>query len=217
MQFVVKRDTLLKSLNFVQGVVEKKNTLPILSNVLLQLKDKKLSIVATDLDIVFFDEIEDVKIINEGSTTTSAAILYDILRKISSNSYLNFDLKNENKLSLKSENSDFNLLCLPTDNFPTFSDDFKGQEISLDKYKFLKLLNKTKISISNDDTRHYLNGIFLHLTEANGSNFLTGVATDSHRLSSSSVEISNINDFVSIILPRKTVSNYVFASETQMK
>ena len=101
MQFVVKRDTLLKSLNFVQGVVEKKNTLPILSNVLLQLKDRKLSIVATDLDIVFFDEIEDVKIINEGSTTTSAAVLYDILRKFSSNSDLNFNLKSENKLSLK--------------------------------------------------------------------------------------------------------------------
>ena len=205
MQFVVKRDILLKSLNFVQGIVEKKNTLPILSNVLLQLKDKKLSIIATDLDIVFFDEIEDVKIINEGSTTTSAAILYDILRKISSNSDLNFHLKNENKLSLKSENSDFNLLCLPTDNFPTFSDDFKGQEISFDKDKFLKLLNKTKISISNDDTRHYLNGIFLHLTDANGAKYLTGVATDSHRLSSSSVEISNLNDFVSIILPRKAV------------
>ena len=101
MQFVVKRDILLKSLNFVQGVVEKKNTLPILSNVLLQLKDKKLSIIATDLDIIFYDEISDVKIINEGSTTTSAAILYDILRKISSNAELNFDLKTENKLSLK--------------------------------------------------------------------------------------------------------------------
>ena len=64
MQFVVKRDILLKSLNFVQGVVEKKNTLPILSNVLLQVKNKKLSIVATDLDIIFYDEISDVKIIN---------------------------------------------------------------------------------------------------------------------------------------------------------
>jgi len=104
MQFSVKRDVLLKSLNFVQGVVEKKNTLPILSNVLLQLKDKKLSIVATDLDIIFYDEIHDVKIVNEGSTTTSAAILYDILRKISSNSELNFELKSENKLSLKSDN-----------------------------------------------------------------------------------------------------------------
>ena len=205
MQFVVKRDILLKSLNFVQGVVEKKNTLPILSNVLLQLKDNKLSIVATDLDIVFYNEISDVKIINEGSTTTSAAILYDILRKISSNSELNFDLKSENKLSLKSDSADFNLLCLPTDNFPSFVDEFEGQEIALDKNRFLKLLNKTRISISNDDTRHYLNGVFLHLTEAHGRNFLTGVATDSHRLSSSSLEIENSNDFSSLILPRKTV------------
>jgi len=205
MQFVVKRDTLLKSLNFVQGVVEKKNTLPILSNVLLQLKDKKLSIVATDLDIIFYDEISEVKIAQEGSTTTSAAILYDILRKISSDSELSFDLKSENKLSLKSENADFNLLCLPTDNFPTFVDEFEGPEISLNNNRFLKLLNKTKISISNDDTRHYLNGVFLHLTEAHGRHFLTGVATDSHRLSSSSLEVENINDFKSLILPKKTL------------
>ena len=205
MQFIVKRDILLKSLNFVQGVVEKKNTLPILSNVLIQLKDNKLSIVATDLDIIFYDEINEVKILKEGSTTTSAAILYDILRKISSDSELNFDLKSENKLSLKSDNSDFNLLCLPTDNFPSFADEFEGHEISLDNNRFLKLLNKTKIAISNDDTRHYLNGIFLHLTEGHGRNFLTGVATDSHRLSSSSLEIENAENFSSLILPRKTV------------
>ena len=205
MQFIVKRDILLKSLNFVQGVVEKKNTLPILSNVLLQLSDKKLSIVATDLDIVFYDEINEVNIIKEGSTTTSAAILHDILKKISSNSDLNFDLKTENKLSLKSDNSDFNLLCLPTDNFPTFTDEFDSSEIFINNKKFLKLLNKTKIAISNDDTRHYLNGIFLHLTKAQGRNFLTGVATDSHRLSSSSFEIENSDNFSSLILPRKTV------------
>ena len=205
MQFVIKRDILLRSLNFVQGVVEKKNTLPILSNVLLELKEKKLSIIATDLDLIFYDEISDVKVLKEGSTTTSAAILYDILRKISSNSELNFELKSENKLSLKSENADFNLLCLPTDNFPTFADEFEGQEISLNNARFLKLLNKTKISISSDDTRHYLNGIFLHLTEAHGRNFLTGVATDSHRLSSSSLEIENAADFTSLIIPRKTV------------
>jgi DNA polymerase-3 subunit beta len=205
MQFIVKRDILLKSLNFVQGIVEKKNTLPILSNVLLQLKENKLSIVATDLDIVFYDEISDVKILKEGSTTTSANILYDILRKISSDSEINFDLKTENKLSLKTDNSDFNLLCLPTDNFPTFADEFEGSEITLNNNKFLKLLNKTKIAISNDDTRHYLNGIFLHLTEAHGRNFLTGVATDSHRLSSSSLEMENTDNFSSLILPRKTV------------
>ena len=205
MEFTIKRDILLKSLNFVQGTIEKKNTLPILSNVLLELKNNILSIVATDLDIIFYDEIRDVKVLKEGSTTTSAAILYDILRKISSNADLNFDLKSENKLSLKSENSDFNLKCLPTDNFPSFSDEFEGSEILLNNSKFLKLLNKTKISISNDDTRHYLNGIFLHITEGHGRSFLTGVATDSHRLSSSSMEIESTDDFSALILPRKTV------------
>jgi len=96
-------------------------------------------------------------------------------------------------------------LCLPIDNFPSFADEFDGHEISLNNSRFLKLLNKTRISISNDDTRHYLNGIFLHLTEAHGRYFLTGVATDSHRLSSSSLEIDNSSNFNSLILPRKTV------------
>ena len=130
MQFVIKRDALLKSLNLAQGIIEKKNTLPILSNVLLEAKNGTLTIVATDLDLVFFDEISEIKIEKEGSTTTSATILYDILRKISGNSDINFNLKTENKLSLNADNSDFNLLCLPTDNFPNFSDDFDSSEIS---------------------------------------------------------------------------------------
>ncbi len=77
--------------------------------------------------------------------------------------------------------------------------------MEIEKKRFLSLLNKTKISISNDDTRHYLNGIYLHATELNKNTFLTGVATDSHRLSSSSIEIKNIRNFASIIIPRKTI------------
>jgi len=205
MQFVIKRDALLKSLTLVQGIIEKKNTLPILSNVLLDAKDGKLSIIATDLDLVFYDEINEIQINKEGATTTSAAILYDILRKISGNSDIKFDLKSENKLNLITDNSDFNLLCLPIVNFPNFTDDFESDEISFNKSKFLALLNKTKISISNDDTRHYLNGIYLHLTESQNRTYLTGVATDSHRLSSSSVEIDTGKSFNPIILPKKTV------------
>ena len=205
MYFTIKRDLLLKSLNFVQGVVEKKNTLPILSNVLLNAQNNKLQIIATDLDIVFYDEISDIKIIKEGNTTTSANVLFDILRKMPSNSDLNFQLKSENKLSLKTQSSDFNLLCLPSANFPTFEDNFHEEKIHIEKKDFLSLLNKTKISISNDDTRHYLNGVFLHITELNNNSFLTGVATDSHRLSSSSISIGNVKNFSSIILPRKTV------------
>tara|TARA_A100001011_G_C14221985_1_gene804821 strand:+ start:325 stop:1440 length:1116 start_codon:yes stop_codon:yes gene_type:complete len=205
MQFKIKRDLLLKSLTFVQGVVEKKNTLPILSNVLLKAQNNKLEIVATDLDIIFNDEISDIQIIEEGVTTTSANVLFDILRKIPANSELNFHLKSENKLSLKTQNSDFNLLCLPSTNFPNFEDNFETDLIEIENKKFLSLLNKTKISISNDDTRHYLNGIFLHLTQQKDKNFLSGVATDSHRLSFSSVELGKQINFSSIILPRKTV------------
>jgi DNA polymerase-3 subunit beta len=205
MQFVIKRDYLLKSLTLAQGVVEKKNTLPILSNVLLNAKNGKLSIIATDLDLVFYDEVIDVKIKTEGATTISATILYDILRKISGNSEIQFDLKTENKISVITDNSDFNLLCLPVDNFPNFADNFEGNEISFDKSKLLTLLNKTKISISNDDTRHYLNGIYLHTTESQNRTYLTGVATDSHRLSSSSIEIESNKTFHPIILPKKTV------------
>ncbi|MDC1096174.1 DNA polymerase III subunit beta [Pelagibacteraceae bacterium] len=205
MQFLIKRDVLLKSLSLVQGIVEKKNTLPILSNVLLETKGNKLSIIATDLDLVFFDEINEVNITKDGSTTTSATILYDILRKISANSEIQFELKSENKLNLKTENSNFNLLCLPTDNFPNFSDNFDGPEIKLNKSKLLSMLNKAKISISNDDTRHYLNGIFIHITESQNKKYLTGVATDSHRLSSSSIEVEKSITFPSLILPRKTV------------
>ena len=205
MQFVIKRDILLRSLNLVQGIIEKKNTLPILSNVLLEANEGKLSIIATDLDLVFYDEISEIKINKEGKTTTSATVLYDILRKISGNSGINFDLKSENKLSLNADNSDFNLLCLPADNFPNFADNFKENEVAFNKSNFLSLLNKTKIAISNDDTRHYLNGIYLHLTESQNRTYLTGVATDSHRLSSSSVEIDNNLKINSLILPKKTV------------
>ena len=205
MQFIIKRDELLKSLTLVQGIIEKKNTLPILSNVLLNVKNGKLSIIATDLDLVFYDVLSEIKIITEGSTTTSATILYDILRKISGNSEIKFDLKSENKLNLVTDNSDFNLLCLPIDNFPNFTEEFETDEISFNSSKFLSLLNKTKIAISNDDTRHYLNGIYLHLTESQNRTYLTGVATDSHRLSSSSIEIDKGKTFHSIILPKKTV------------
>ena len=146
MQFAIKRDSLLKSLTLAQGIIEKKNTLPILSNVLLETKNGKLSIIATDLDLVFYDEISDIKIEKDGATTTSATILYDILRKISGNTEIKFNLKSENKLSLITDNSDFNLLCLPIDNFPNFVDEFENNEISFNKSKFLTLLNKTKIS-----------------------------------------------------------------------
>ena len=161
MQFQIKRDTLLKSLSIAHNIIERKNTIPILANVLLETKNNKLNIIATDLDIIFHDEIsDDLKVDQEGSTTTSATVLYDLLRKLSSNLDIIFDLQSENKLKISAKNSKFNLLCLPVDNFPNFADNFENKPLNLENKKFLSLLNKTKISMSSDDTRHYLNGIY---------------------------------------------------------
>ena len=185
--------------------MKEKIRFPILSNVLIEAKDNKLNIVATDLDLIFQDNINDLKIDKEGSTTTSATVLYDLLRKLPSNLDVAFNLKTENRLDITAENSNFNLLCLPVDNFPSFTENFNKEHINLDSSKFLSLLNKTKISMSNDETRHYLNGIYIHPTVSNKSSYLTGVATDSHRLSSSSIPVENLDNFKSFILPKKAV------------
>ena len=205
MQFQIKRDTLLKSLAVAHNIIERKNTIPILANVLLEIKNNILNIIATDLDIVFHDQISDLKIQSEGSTTTSATVLYDLLRKLPMNLDVTFVLESKNKLKITAENSKFNLLCLPIDDFPNFSNNFKNEPLNLDGRKFLALLNKTKIAMSNDDTRHYLNGIFMHPTASNKTSYLTGVATDTHRLSSSSIPVQDIENLKSFILPKKTV------------
>jgi len=205
MEFTIERDVFLKLLAHATGVIEKKTTLPILSNVLIEAKQSKIKITATDLDIVYFEEISAKEIRKEGSTTTSASILYDILRKLQSNSLVKLDLLNTNKLKLVSENSKFNLLCMPPDNFPLSEENIEQESFQISSNKLLKLLNKTKISISNDETRHYLNGIYLHKTKLEHKSFLCGVATDSHRLSSSSIEIDPNTQMEPVILPKKTI------------
>ena len=153
----------------------------------------------------YSEEILSKELKREGSTTTSASILYDILRKLEPNAKVELSLQSENKLKLVSGNSKFNLLCLSSDNFPLSDENIKQKPFEVSSQKLLKLLNKTKISISNDETRHYLNGIYLHKTNVENKSFLSGVATDSHRLSFSSLEIDHGTDFVSIILPKKTI------------
>ena len=203
MEFTIDRDVFLKTLGRANGIIEKKTTLPILSNILIEVKDKKIKITATDLDIIYFEEIASQNIIKEGSTTTTASILYDILRKLQPNSKVSFNLQTENKLNLVSGNSKFNLLCLPADNFPLSEEDINQEKFEVSSTKLLKLLNKTKISISNDETRHYLNGIYLHKQVSENKTYLCGVATDSHRLSSSSLEIDPKTNIEPIILPKK--------------
>ena len=217
MEFIIDRDTFLKSLGRANGIIEKKTTLPILSNILIEAKESKIKITATDLDIIYFEEIIPQEIKKEGSTTTSANILYDILRKLQSNVKVELTLLTANKLKLVSGKSKFNLLCMPSNDFPLLEEDNNQKSFEISSQKLLKLLNKTKISISSDETRHYLNGIYLHKTTLENKSFLCGVATDSHRLSSSSIEIDQSIQIESIILPKKTIFQLISLLEQSNK
>ncbi len=205
MKFSINRDQFLESLAYCQGVIEKRSTLPILSNVLIDAKNNSLKITATDLDLIFITVIENVKVEIEGSTTTSSSIIYDIVRKLPPNKVVNFNLINENKVQVDSEKAKFNLNCLNPTNFPVIDESFVENEFTINSASLLKLINKCKFSVSNDETRHYLNGIFLHQTEKEGNYFITAAATDSHRMSVTKVGIDSKKNFEPIIIPKKTI------------
>tara|TARA_B100000131_G_scaffold193924_1_gene186400 strand:- start:2479 stop:3591 length:1113 start_codon:yes stop_codon:yes gene_type:complete len=205
MKFSLNQQDLQKSLNYCQGVIEKRSTLPILSNVLLDISNGKLTITATDLDLIFIHEIPNVEILEEGRTTTSSSIMYDIIRKLTSGSKINFSSSSENKLHLESEKSIFNLNCINPSEFPLTDENFNENEFSIKSKDLLKLLNKCKFSVSNDETRHYLSGIFFHQTQTEDKIFLTAAATDSHRMSISKIRLPQKIEFEQIILPKKTI------------
>ncbi len=205
MKFSVNQKDLQNSLNYCQGVIEKRSTLPILSNVLLEAKNENLKITATDLDLIFIQNIKNVDIEEEGQTTTSCSTLYDIVRKFNNEKKINFYLASENKINLESDNSSFNLNCLKATDFPITESNFKENEFILNSKKLLKLLNKCKFSVSSDETRHYLSGIFFHVTDNDGKKFLTAASTDSHRMAISKTLLSEEINFDPIILPKKTI------------
>ncbi len=205
MKFNVNQQDLQQALNYCQGVIEKRSTLPILSNVLLNASDSKLIITATDLDLIFIHEIKNIEVIEQGTTTTTSSIMYDIVRKFSPGKKINLSLTEISKLQLESEKSIFNLNCISSSEFPLTDENFNENEFEINSKKLLKLLNKCKISVSNDETRHYLSGIYLHQTEVDDKNYLTAVATDSHRMSISKIRLDKKINFEAIILPKKTI------------
>ncbi len=205
MKFSVNQKDLQQSLSYCQGVIEKRSTLPILSNVLIDASNSKLKITATDLDLIFINEIKNVEIIEEGKTTTVSSTIYDIIRKFSSGKKINFELTKENKIHLESEKSIFNLNCLAATEFPITEENFNTNEFVIKSKQLLKLLNKCKFSVSNDETRHYLSGIYFHQTNMDDKYFLTAVATDSHRMSVSKILLKDKIQFEPIIMPKKTI------------
>ena len=205
MKFSVNQQDLQQALGYCQGVIEKRSTLQILSNVLLNVSNKKLTITATDLDLIFIHQINNIEVSAEGKTTTTSSTMHDIVRKFTSGKKINLSLTDTSKLQLESEQSVFNLNCIDPSEFPLTDENFDKNEFVINSKHLLKLLNKCKFSVSNDETRHYLSGIYFHQTEVEEKNYLTAVATDSHRMSISKIRLEKEIEFEPIILPKKTI------------
>tara|TARA_B100001057_G_scaffold352154_1_gene353797 strand:+ start:1037 stop:2149 length:1113 start_codon:yes stop_codon:yes gene_type:complete len=205
MKFNVNQQDFQQALNYCQGVIEKRSTLPILSNILLDAQNSRLTITATDLDLIFIHQLDNVEVLEEGKTTTVSSTIYDIVRKLSSGKKINLTLNDASKLHLESEKSIFNLNCINPSEFPLTDENFTNNEFLIKSKQLLKLLNKCKFSVSNDETRHYLSGIYFHLNEVDEKKYLTAVATDSHRMSISKIRLENGINFEPIILPKKTI------------
>ena len=128
MKFSVNQQDLQQALGYCQGVIEKRSTLPILSNVLLNVNNKKLTITATDLDLIFIHQINNIDVSAEGKTTTTSSTMHDIVRKFTSGKKINLSLTDTSKLQLESEQSVFNLNCIDPSEFPLTDENFDKNE-----------------------------------------------------------------------------------------
>lgn len=206
MHFLVEKGVLVKVLANIQGAVERKNTVPILSNVKIEAKDGKLNLTATDMDIVVISNVH-ANIKQDGVTTVPAQLFYDIVRKIPDGSEIDVNLnENGNSVSVKYGKSDFKLPCLSADDFPVISEDITDNTFKITSENLLKIIDKAKFAISNDETRYYLNGIYLH-TSDDESGLLKGATTDGHRLALVKTPVSeDVKIEKGVIIPKKTVN-----------
>tara|TARA_B110000438_G_C15807314_1_gene648019 strand:- start:435 stop:1550 length:1116 start_codon:yes stop_codon:yes gene_type:complete len=206
MKFVIEKNILFKSLSHVQSIVEKKNTLPILSNILIEAKENCLILSSTDMDISITDKL-NCDIIEEGSTTVSAHTLYDIIRKLPETAQIEIISNNGKILTLRAGKSKFSLGCLPKEDFPIIEIDDLEIELNIESQSLLKLIDKTRFAISTEETRYFLNGIYFHGRKENKSNLLSIVATDGHRLAKMDFDVNEeFKEIPGIIIPKKTVN-----------
>lgn len=206
MRVVLERSNLLKSLNHVHRVVERRNTIPILSNVLLAAEGANLSLKATDLDLEVTEAIPAM-VERAGSTTVPAHLLYDIVRKLPDGAEVMLKLDEDgNAMTVMAGRSSFRLQCLPQSDFPQLSAGTFTHIFRVEAQAIKGLIDKTQFAISTEETRYYLNGIFLH-THGDQDLKLRAVATDGHRLARSETAApSGSEGMPGIIVPRKTVS-----------
>ena len=180
MHFTLDRAALLKPLAHVQSVVERRTTIPILSNVMIQADSGKVSISATDMDI---DIVESVpaEVKKKGSITCPAHTLHDIVRKLPDGSQVELAASDSGRVTLRAGRSTFTLQTLPTEEFPALSGDTLPHRFELPAGDLRTLIDRTRFAISTEETRYYLNGIYLHAAKQDGVDVLRAVATDGHR------------------------------------
>lgn len=206
MRVIIERSNLLKSLNHVHRVVERRNTIPILSNVLLAADGASLEMKATDLDLEM-TEATAASVEQGGATTVPAHLLYDIVRKLPDGSEVMLKTdENGNAMSVVSGRSSFRLQCLPQADFPELSAGSFSHIFRIEASALKGLIEKTQFAISTEETRYYLNGIYLHTIEVDRKLKLRSVATDGHRLARAEVDApAGSEGMPGIIIPRKTV------------
>ncbi|MBM2575857.1 DNA polymerase III subunit beta [Jannaschia sp. Os4] len=206
MKITIERAALLKAVSQAQSVVERRNTIPILANLLLQAGGETLSIKATDLDIEVIDETE-ARVDREGATTVNAQLLGEIVRKLPDGAQVTLDEdQSKGRLTITAGRSNFELATLPKDDFPVMTSPDYDATFTCPAPTLRRLFDKSRFAISTEETRYYLNGVYLHVAEGADGQVLRAVATDGHRLARIDAEVpEGAEGMPGVIVPRKTV------------
>lgn len=201
----INKEEFLRPLQSVAGIVERRHTLPILSNVLIQMGHQNISFIATDLEIQITAMLKSTHDVGESAITVSAKKLQDIVRALPENSEITFTGK-DSRLQLKAGKSQFNLQTLPAEDFPQLSlSNELVSEVSISQSKLKQLFNQVQYAMAQQDIRYYLNGLLMVLEPG----FVKVVATDGHRLSLASMSLETVDQAAEAILPRKTVTELI--------
>jgi DNA polymerase-3 subunit beta len=208
MKITVERGAFLKALSHVQSVVERRNTIPILSNVMIEAGKGKLKLTATDLDIEIVESIP-ADVLRNGAATAPAHMLYDIVRKLPDGAQVQAELLTSEggRLSVSAGAVRFELACLPKEDFPQMAAGALPHKFRVESADLKRLIDKTKFAISTEETRFYLNGIYIHAAKEGKTKALRAVATDGHRLARFELDLPDgASDMPGVIVPRKTVT-----------
>ncbi len=207
MKLKADRAALLKALAHVQSVVEKRNTIPILANVMIAVRDGTLTLTATDMEIAVVEEVP-ASTTRNGACTAPAGTLYEIVRKLPDGAEIELDHPGgDAQLSLRAGRYATSLVVLPVEDFPSMTAGALPHRFSLSAQALRALIDRTRFAISTEETRYYLNGIYLHATESEGAKVLRAVATDGHRLARVEEPLpEGAGSMPGVIVPRKTVA-----------